>query len=408
MARYLAWAALAVGIAGSPAWAQAPICGGISLVGEWVGGSEAASDLATAEAPFDLTGRVPIAGHLVRMFTLSERAEIRIEVAAEPAGDPYVTVFDSAGAEVGGDDDSGGDFAARAEMALAPGTYCLAARSYESGVTDVAIRVGRTEMAAMTNGGGAASALPSEPATGGCGTPDLARLGDGLDRAGLEGGLSATATQGETPAWGLGLAEATALSITAISETGDPILTVRDADGELLAENDDFDGLNSRVDLERPVGPGEICLEIGDLNGSDNPITVTVSAFDPAAARRQRLDDAEIAPTPSDDVAIGELGALETVLLSDVTAGARASWFAFDLPAGGLILTEALGGGLDPAVTLFDRAGRRIGFNDDAQDGLDSQLVSRLPAGRYILALRLVGEGEGPVRLVMERFVPAQ
>lgn len=408
MAGIIRLAALAAGLATGPAIAQEPICGGISLVGEWVGGAEGASDIATAEAPFDLSGEVPIAGHLVRMFTLSEPSDIRVEVAARPAGDPYVAIFDAGGAEVGGDDDSGGDFAARAEVSLAPGRYCLAARSYESGVTDVDIRLGRQDMAALTDA--APAAAPDEgPTTGGCGAPDLARLGDGLDAAALATGVSAMAALGQTPAWGFALAAPTTLTVTAESPTGDPVLTIRDAAGTVLAENDDFDGLNSRVDFEVPIGPGAFCVELDDLAGSENPITVSLRAYDAQAARQRRLDEAQIAPTSQDAVAVTELGSLDTILVADVPATGAASWFAFNLPEGGLVLTEALGDGLDPMVALFDRAGRRLGVSDDHADTLDSQLVARLMPGRYLVALRLVGSGgTGPVRLLMERFVPAQ
>ena len=123
-------AALAL-LAAGPAAAQAPICGGISLVGEWVGGEEAASDVARAETAFEGVGRVPIAGHAVRMFTLSEAATMRIDVRGMPSGDPYVSLFDEAGLTVAEDDDSLGDLGSRIATELEPGTYCLAIRSYD-------------------------------------------------------------------------------------------------------------------------------------------------------------------------------------------------------------------------------------------------------------------------------------
>ena len=55
------------------------------------------------------------------------------------------------------------------------------------------------------------------------------------------------------------------------------------------------------------------------------------------------------------------------------------------------------------------RLGRRVAENDDGPEGLDSFLVARLFAGSYTLALRLVDEGRpGTVRLLMERYVPAE
>ncbi|MEM7644562.1 MAG: ABC transporter substrate-binding protein [Pseudomonadota bacterium] len=392
----------------APAYAQddAPFCGGISLVGEWVGGTQAESDISAAEAAFDGDGQVPIAGHMVRMFTLSEPADIRVEVAAVPAGDPYISVFDRDGAEVAADDDSGGDFASRIETALEPGTYCLAARSYESGVTDVAIRIGRADHAAMTEGGApmppARVDLPEGP---GCFTADTPSLGSGLTAATVA--ASATGTVAERPAYGFDLTQPTSLSILATSEMGDPLIVLLDETGTELAENDDFDGLNSRIDMIDPLPAGSYCVEIEDLNGAANDITVSLQGYDPAEIRARRIDDAEIAPTAQDDVAIRDLGPLDSALLADVDASAAATWLRFQVPQGGLLLAEALGDGADPSLTLFDRVGRQVGYNDDGPTGLDSQMAVRLFPGTYLMAVRLITDGTSPVQVVLERFIPA-
>ncbi|MEM7487616.1 MAG: ABC transporter substrate-binding protein [Pseudomonadota bacterium] len=403
------YAILATTFLASPALAQAeaPFCGGISAVGEWVGGSEAASDVATAPAAFQADGMVPIAGHLVRLFHLSEAADIRAEVAAEPAGDPYISIYDRAGTEVGADDDSGGDFAARVEMTLPAGTYCLAARSYESGVTQVAVRIGRAEHEAMTAGGDTVPPARVDLPTGpGCFSAETPSLGTDLEPGGLE--ATATGNAGEQPAYGFDLAAPATLSILATSELGDPLITLLAEDGTELAENDDFDGLNSRIDLIDPLPAGSYCIEVEDLNGAANAITVSLQDYDAAAARARRIAAAEIAPGPGDPAEIVELGDLTTLLLTDVTASADAIWLRFDAPQGGLLLAEARGDGADPVITLFDRVGRQVGYNDDGPNGLDSQLAARLFPGSYLMAVRLVDEGEARISVALERFVPAE
>ncbi|MEM8850178.1 MAG: ABC transporter substrate-binding protein [Pseudomonadota bacterium] len=401
-------ALLASTLLAAPAYAQsdAPFCGGISLVGEWIGGTEAESDVSAATSAFDGEGQVPIAGHMVRMFTLSEPADIRVEVAAIPAGDPYISVFDRDGTEVAADDDSGGDFASRVEAALDPGTYCLAARSYESGVTDVAVRIGRADHDAMTDGGApmppARVDLPDGP---GCFTDDTPTLGTGLTAATMD--TSASGTVAERPAYGFALAEPTSLSILATSDLGDPLIVLLDDDGNELAENDDFDGLNSRIDLTDPLPAGSYCVEIEDLNGAANEITVSLQGYDPAEIRARRIDDAEIAPTGQDEVAIRDLGPLDSALLADVNATGAATWLRFDVPQGGLLLAEAVGNGADPAITLFDRVGRQVGYNDDGPTGLDSQMAVRLFPGTYLMAVRLIADGNAPVQVVLERYIPA-
>ncbi|SDZ09863.1 hypothetical protein SAMN05444004_10629 [Jannaschia faecimaris] len=409
MKLFLAGTALAL-IGAAPAQAQSPICGGISVVGEWVGGEEAGSDLTSAAQVFEADGRVPIAGHLVRMFSLSGATDIRIDVDAAPSGDPYISIYDAGGTEVAADDDSGENFGSRIQTTLGAGTYCLAARSYESGVTDVSVRIGAADVFGDTTPAATPQSSSPSGTEGGasCFTPGMARLGDGLTPSDLTGGIFANLTASESPALGFSLAQETPLSVIANSENGDPLIRLLDANGAVIGENDDFDGLNSRIDLTQSLQPGDYCIEIEDLNGADNAIEVGVEAFDPAADRLRRLNAAEYAPTSSDSVMVTDLGTLETALLHEVQASGDASWITIDLPAGGLVLTEVIGDGFDPIVTLFDRVGRRVAENDDGPEGLDSFLATRLLPGRYMIAVRLIDDSSGPVRLLMERYVPAQ
>ncbi|WP_371153162.1 ABC transporter substrate-binding protein [Jannaschia sp. 2305UL9-9] len=407
-------------IGAAPAMAQNAICGGISIVGEWVGGSQEDSDILMAGAAIDANGQIPIAGHLVRMFTLSGPTDLRIEVAAQPAGDPYISVYDAAGTEVAADDDSGGDFASRVETTLDAGTYCLAARSYESGVTDVAVRIGRTSHEALLGNSPAQQAniiaaadgtLVQPSGTGGtCGTDSVARLGDDLSIGQLDGGLYADGPVSGVPGWAFSLAEATPLTVTAESAEGDPLIRLLDAAGNQLAENDDANGLDSQIDMTGALAPGEYCVEMEDLNGTENIIRVGITTFDPAADRLRRLNAAELAPTPADVIPVTDLGAVSTSAVLDINATGDAQWLRFDLPSGGLVVSEAIGTtGADPVIVLFDRVGRRVAENDDGPVGLDSYMATRLLPGSYQLAVRLVSaDDRGPVRVLLERYVPAQ
>lgn len=410
--------ALLGALTAGPALAQAPICGGISLVGQWIGGEAAASDLVGRTDAWAGEGQVLIAGHLVRMFTLSAPADIRIDARALPSGDPYAAVYDAAGMSVADDDDSLGDYGARMEASLQPGSYCLAVRSYEPGVTDVAVAIGTADarfpavpVPDNPRAGAGEDLLPRSGATGtGCFEPDTPRLADGLDAAALGAGVEATATVGDVSAYGFDLAAPAPLTVTATSGAGDPLIRLLDAAGTVLAENDDFDGLDARIELGEALAAGDYCVEIEDLNGAENAVTVALGLFDPAADRARRLAAAEFAPTAADTVEIVDLGALRTSALREIAMASGTRWFRFDLPSGGLLLTEAIGDGADPVVTLFDRVGRRVGENDDGPDGLDSQLVSRLLPGPYTLAVRVAGggAGSGTVRLLLERYVPAE
>lgn len=404
-------AVLAVGLA-APAAAQAPSCGGIGVVGAWIGGEEAGSDLATADGTLQADGQVPIAGHLVRLFALSEPTTIQADVAAVPSGDPYAAIYDASGAEVATDDDSGGQLAARIVADLAAGRYCLAARSYEAGVTDVTVRIGRADAELPPAPPPPVSPTEAEAApTGGCDALDVARLGDGpLDGAALAEGISATAPASERPAYLFELAEPMPVTLTAAGQAADPLIRLRDGAGAVVAENDDADGLDARIDQATPLPAGRYCVEVEDLNGGDAAVTVGLKTFDALSDRLRRIGTLEIAPTGTDPVAVSDLGVLDTALTASMEAGATARWFAFDLPTGGLVLAEAvsIGGTADPVATLFDRVGRVVATSDDGPQGLDSLIVHRAVPGRYLVGLRTYAEGPGEVRLLLERFVPAR
>lgn len=408
--RLLALTALIVApVLAAPARAQdAPFCGGISLVGEWVGGDADGSDAMAPEALFDFEGRVPIAGHMVRMFTMSQAGEIRIDVAAIPSGDPYIALYDEGGTEVGADDDSGGDFAASLTTGLQPGTYCLAARSYESGVTDVSVQIGRPDF--FSEPAPEVPVAPQATDGAGCESPEVGLLTDGpLSAADLDDAPAVTGSAGATPGLAFTLAEAAPLAITAESEAGDPVIRLLDPSGEVLAENDDSEGLNSRIAMAEPLAAGEYCIELEDLNGPDNTITVTLQAFDPVAERLRRLAAMEFAPASSDPVEITDLGPVATSVSADLVASSDASWFAFDMAEGGLLLIEAVGDEVDTEIRLFDRLGREVAYNDDGPEGLDSFIVQRTQPGGYLLGVRVLDEGgRGTVRLLLERYVRAQ
>ena len=379
----------------------ASLCGGLGRAGAWAGGDASGSDLSSASVAFDADGSVPAGGRLVRLFFLGARTAVRLEAAARPSGDPFLTILDAGGDEVASDDDGGEDLAARVEATLAPGVYCLAARSVDGGSIDVAVRLGRDEHEPLSGGGSGGFA---------CSAADLPAMGDDpLDAAALEEGVRVGATVGRTPAWGFTLAESVPLTITATSVAGDPVIRLRDASGALLAENDDADGTNSRIDLRDAPVAGDYCLEVDDLGGDDNRVDVTLARFDAAAERRRRIADADLAPLPGDEVDVRSLGSVGVSLIADIAVSSEAAWMRFDVPEDGVLAIEAIGQGVDPTIVLFDRVGRRLGENDDGPDGLDSLLVRRVRSGSYQLAVRAAGATSGGhVRVLLERYVPAK
>ncbi|KIT18035.1 hypothetical protein [Jannaschia aquimarina] len=388
---------------------EAPFCGGISLVGSWVGGASETSDLTGADQLVDLAARVPIAGHAVHLFSLSEPGTVRADIRAVPDGDPYAAIYDETGNEVASDDDSGGDLGARIVADLPAGTYCLASRSYETSILDVSVLLGPADL--FEYGDLLPPTRVVAPETGGCGADDVALFSETpVDAATLETPIAMTAPAAAQPALQFALAqEDLAMTITAVSETGDPLIRLRGPSGEILEENDDFDGLNARIDLRDPPGLGVYCVEVEDLDDGGTPITVTLGAFDPVAERLRRLARMDFAPGPDDPVQPEHLGELQTELVATAPSSQDAIWFTMDLPQGGLMVLEAVATDADPELRIFDRAGREVAHGDDSFGSFDSFVAYRAAPGRYTIGVRARGDDpSGEIRLLAERFVPAQ
>ncbi|SFS19034.1 PPC domain-containing protein [Yoonia litorea] len=390
------FAALLAGAA-TPALAQDSFCGGFGDGGVWIGNAEENSDIATVDTYREQMALVLGGNEYVSLFSLSEPTAVRVEAEGRGSGDPIIDLLDSAGGIILSDDDSGGNAASRAETFLEAGTYCMAMRSYDGGPMTAFVRIGREEHEPLTEG--LMDVAADTGRTGSCAEASpLGALGD-----------SASASVEETPYWSFTLDSPTAVTITASNESADPVITLYDANENYIADNDDFDGLNSRIDLTEPLAAGTYCIEMAALNDETLPITVSVSAYDAEEAVQALYAQGEIAPPLDGSVAVTDLGVLQSRLRQDVQATTSVSWFTIELEAAGLLVVEAIGGGnSDPWLVVYDDLGRSIGMNDDYGDSLDSLVFARVQAGTYIVGVRQYEGGPGLIRLLAERYVRAE
>lgn len=387
-------AALLIGFA-VPALAQDNLCGGSGANGQWIGGDEASSDIATADNFQEQMALVLGGNEYVSLFSLSMGAEVRMEAAGRGAGDPVIDILDAGGSVIISDDDSGGNGASRAETFLDAGTYCMAVRSYDGGPMTAFVRVGRQDHQALTEGINVTAAT-SDVADGSCET--AAALG-GL-------GSSATGSANDTPFWQFTLDAPAPVRIRAENETADPLITLYGPDETYIDENDDFDGLNAQLSIVEPLDAGTYCLGVEALSDGNAPITVSVDLYDPEAALADLYARGEAAPSPQDETLVTPLGTLEGRLRQDVQASTDVTWFSIEMPENGLMLVEAVGtDGADSWLVLFDDLGREIAQNDDYGDGLDSLIAARVPQGTYLIGVRLYEGSQGFVRVLAERYV---
>jgi len=387
-------ASLMLGVA-SPALAQ-DICGGFGDSGQWIGGDEASSDITTADAYREQMALVLGGNDYVSLFTLSAPTDVRVEAAGRGSGDPIIDLLDNTGGIILSDDDSGGNAASRAETTLEPGTYCMSMRSYDGGPMTAFVRIGRQDQEPLTEGvdvGGS-----SDPA-GSCenATPFGAL------------GTSVSASVNETPFWSFELDGQTPITITAENETADPVITLYGPDDAYIDENDDYDGLNSRLEVTDNYAAGTYCLAVTALSDDNAPITVSIKEYDAEEALQTLYARGDAAPPLDGSIPVTDLGALTSRLRQDVQATEDVTWFSLDFDDAGLLVVEAIANGSsDPWLVVYDDLGRQIGQNDDYGDGLDSLVMARLQPGTYIIGVRQYDGGQGFVRLLAERYVRAQ
>ena len=392
-----------------PALAQdtSSLCGGAGAGAQWGGGSEAASDISTSPDFLGLVGNVPAGGELVTLFTVSSPLMVRVEAMPTESGDTVIDLLNATGTVLLSDDDSGGFLASRGEIELDPGTYCLVTSSFDSLEVLTETRISRLDQMSLTSGGNTdfAGACTAE-------TDAMAFRPEGsLDDA-LADGIAQTASIANTPYYRFTLDAPQSLSITAENPDADPVLMVYDADGYLLAENDDFDGLNSRVDFVDALPAGTYCIGLESLSDINAPVTVSVNAFSEEQYMQGLYNNAEASPPLDGSYPVIALGTLQTRLRQDIREGDDLIWVSFEIDAPGLVLIEGIAtAGNDPMLTLFDDLGRRIDQNDDYGGTYDAQIAARVNAGTYVLAVGRPGGyygTPGVTRLAIERFVTAR
>ena len=381
----------------SPAFAQ-DFCIGAGTGEQWIGGAQDASDISTTDAYREQLALVLDETPYVSMFSLSAPTQVRIEAAGRGAGDPLITIFDGAGVIIESDDDSGGGTAARSELNLPTGIYCITMNSYEDAPMSAFLRVGRQEQDALT------------PGT--VNTSDVTPAG-GCSEAWPFGNLGTTQSIAvdDNAYWSFTLNIPTSLTIAATNQAADPTIALIDSAGTEIASNDDYDGLDSRIEQSAPIPAGDYCVTVGAINDTSLPINLTIEAYNPVTALMALYARGEASPPLNGSVDVTDLGPLETRMRHDIQLGSDTSWFTINVSESSLLLMEAIAASdnFDPWLVIFDDLGRQIAVNDDGGDSLNSLIATRVPAGQYVIGVKQVSsEVQSFVRLVLERYVPAK
>ncbi len=158
--------------------------------------------------------------------------------------DPTVRVVEVDGAQLGTDDDGGDDHDSLLEVVLVEGRrYEVEVEEFSGDAGEYVLRVSSTVVA------GAPVTRPGQ--------------------------VDGTVAPGETARHQLA-GPGGELTVRVLGQDGfDPMLTIRDASGAVLGENDDADGRDSRLTLAVPLDTA-ITIEVSGFSGAGGAYTVVV------------------------------------------------------------------------------------------------------------------------------------
>ena len=320
-------------------------------------------------------------------FTLAAEQDVTL-LTESTDGDPTITLYDQTGRMRTWDDDSGGGLQAMVSQTLPAGTYCAQLRPAGSAPVEFQVTVLVVEPGLRTAPG---MAMPcADPAT----VRDLA-----LD---LAAPVSPVAVEGVTDAvTGLGdfritLTEPLGLRFDATSSDIDPYLTVLDSAGLVIGENDDFLGLDSRIDAM--MEPGEYCVSVRDVGGTGGAFTLALSetVIVPPA-----LPCSDPALTTTLAAGFGP-GSSPVTQAGTVDPDLLQSWYALSVTEPVSARIDATSAAIDTMIDLHNMSGAFIAGNDDGPDGgTDSRIDAALSPGDYCVTVRGFADTAGPFNLTL-------
>jgi hypothetical protein len=165
----------------------------------------------------------------------------------------------------------------------------------------------------------------------------------------------------------------------------DPVLRVDDAGGDMLGENDDADGLDSRLSLILSTSD-VLRVRVREYGGDAGEYTVAVLRGD------------EVVGIPP--IAAGSL-TVRTEVEGQVGRN-QAAAYRFTGEGNEVVVEVRAIDGFDPLVRVLDGNGKEIGRDDDSGEGYDSRLELLVP-GATAVTIEVTGYGgeAGRYRIVV-------
>lgn len=379
----------------------------------WIAGTAEGSDLALAEGPLVIDTQTGGDGQSLFAFRVGgdEALSLRIEAIAPNGGDPVIELQQADGYSLETNDDAGGSLNSRIARALLPGDYCVSLNTMSGEGFAARLQVATADQAPLFQDVG-----PSAIANCTADTPKIDLVEGDLNTALAQGSVGIDVAGNQPSFVRFSLTQPQSLTLRASSDGLDPYIVLFDGTGERLAENDDADGLNARLDLMSVLGAGDYCLGVTSYRWGDGTIQVSAEALDESTFLANAYRQGGLVPPLGGDYPVIPVD-LATQRQMPVLLGGSAKWFSFEVKETSVLIVGAYGSlaGADPVLSLFGPQGEVIANNDDYGDTRDARIGPMLlEPGRYSLALTQAGasgSGEGgarPVSLAFDHFVRAQ
>lgn len=377
---------------------------------QWLG-HEGEGDISVSEMPMAVAANVPAGQQALFAFRVSDDAQaLRVEAEA-PDGDPAISLLTEDGELIAENDDTAVSLNSLLETSVGPGVYCVGVRSANDNALAATVQVSRQDQQALLAGDNQETGIDAiAPCM--ADTPADALSRDALDSRLDQGPVTMAQDGVQTRYYRFSLSQPMPLTLRATSPTLDPVLKLFDSQGVLLAQNDDADGLNARLDFASTLAAGDYCVAAASLGGQPGEVTVIAEKLDPEAFLRNAYRRGELAPPADGSYPIQDFDLArqtQTVLLHD----GGAQWLGLVLDQPTVLIVSAYGSfaGADPKLVLFGASGAPVAENDDIDGGTNARLGPiLLEPGRYHMGVIDVSRNDGtigpirPVGLIFDRF----
>ncbi|MBK8096904.1 MAG: DVUA0089 family protein [Planctomycetes bacterium] len=329
-------------------------------------------------------------------FTLAQPALVTAVINPGPDGantDTIVSMFDSAGAMLGQNDDENRVWLSVLQLDLAAGTYAVRVRHFGAAGTGTY----SLDLQCGPAGGGLVDVQEASEPNGpiGNGTPSTIACG--------QRGVGTLGT-GDSDWWTFTLAtRALIRAETGIGLSGtsslDTILYVRDQAGAQLAFDDDSAPGNWSMIL-MVLSPGTYHLDVQGYAGANaGTYTLALTCTDASNALPE-LAEPNGNPNQGGSPSVTACGLM---VEGEIFPGGDSDWYILIVTGDTFLLAENWPGGLtpnggpigDPLVRLYDSGFQQIASDDDSGPNLLSRMQTFIPAGTYYLEMVGFGTATG-------------